>query len=161
MAVESINDALCVDLTGTNNVALVLGILIAERREATFNGAVDKVLAAFDGVRLRLDASKNVFLPELTLVAHIENRLLRLAATVLQLLHNVHVAQLCRIDNPLCRETYLSTNLLDSRLNVAYGLLQLIEVAVEVTCQLAEYRSVAIYGIHEEVCVVIIRHGCT
>lgn len=131
MAVEGVNDALRVHLASTDDVALILRVLIAKGGEAALHGAVHEIQALLQGVRLKLYATKDVLLPELVLVAHVEDALLRLAATVLELLHDVEVAELGGVDDALRAEADLPSDLLDGRLYATDGLLQLVEVAVE------------------------------
>ena len=151
MSVEKIHDLLGVVLVSTNDIALVLLRLESRGGEASLNTCVSPIEA-------RLHSIYDVFLTELILVAHLDDRLLSLAAAILESLSELEVASEDSIDNLLGIGVRLPSQEGNALANIADGTLEGVEIAVEITSKLVDSRVNSLDRIHGEVGVLVVLH---
>lgn len=84
MAIESIDDALCVILVSTDNITLILLSLESSSSKTAFDRAIDKVLATLKRISLLAHLQRDV-------TAEIGNLALSRAAAVLNCLNNAAI----------------------------------------------------------------------
>nr|DAH89702.1 MAG TPA: hypothetical protein [Caudoviricetes sp.] len=151
MNVEKIHDLLGVVLVSTNDVALVLLRLEGRGGEASLNTCISPI-------ETRLHSIYDVFLAELILVAHLDDRLLSLAAAILESLSELEVAREDSIDNLLSIRVSLSSQQGNTLANIADSTLEGVEIAIEVTSKLVDSKVNSLDRIHDEVGVLVVLH---
>ena len=154
MACQGVDDALGVVLTCTDDVTLVLLQLETEIRSCSFYTCVGIAKAL-------LHLVNDVLLTKLVVVPHLDDVLLSLAAAILK--SNCHLQVTLRngVDYSLCRESYLTTKLLDASLDATDRVLQGVKVTVQIACQHLKVVAVTLDGTHQQVAVLIVGHLVT
>ena len=95
---------------------------------------------------------------KLILIAHFQNTLLCVAATILNCTYNAGITTLSRIDNTFSAETYLPSNVIYCLTYSANGLLQLVEIAIKIRAKRFEGIIVTLDCRHQQICIVVVGH---
>ena len=117
MGVQHVNLTLACGIDGLHDLASLLLTCKAELTETTLHASSDVVHTLLQGVRL-------LQVLDLVLITHFQDRLLSVAAAILDSLNDIAVTHVHGIDYSFCRETNLTAKSLDSRLHGTYCLLQ-------------------------------------
>ena len=151
MACQSVNNTLSVVLTCTDDVTLVLLHLETKVRSSSFYTSVGIAKAL-------LHLVNDVLLTKLVVVPHLDDVLLSLAAAILKRNCHLQVTLRDRVDYSLCRESYLTTKLLDASLDATDRVLQGVEVTVQIACQHLKVVAVTLDGTHQQVAILVVCH---
>lgn len=149
MAVQHVDNALSVGVARVDELTSLLLTLERNVGETTLHTRVKGVDTTHKGVGL-------LTILQLVLIPHLEDGLLRSAATILDGLNNVAVAHVDRIDDAFRREADLTADVLDGALHTTDGGVKGVKVAVEVACKLTDSRIVPLYSVHEQSAILIV-----